>query len=78
MVISGTNRPGVEAQKVRDPATDLVAAVFRLAVRDAQQGDTDAIEFLWVTAPDWAERMGLPSLPLSKPDSAQEPARLAE
>ena len=32
---------------------DLVAACYRLAVRDAQRGQQDAITFLDVTAPDW-------------------------
>jgi hypothetical protein len=73
MTIHGTVRPAIEEQKPRDPAIDLVASVFRLAVRDAQRGDAEAIEFLWATAPDWAERLGLPPQPRSKPESVMEP-----
>ena len=32
---------------------DLVAACYRLAIKDAQRGVTEATEFLDVTAPDW-------------------------
>mgnify|MGYP002625283052 CR=1 FL=1 len=38
-----------------DPGLDLVAAVFRQAVRDARQGQADALQFLEVTSPDWRQ-----------------------
>jgi len=34
---------------------DLLAAVYKLAIKDAGLGDADAIEFLNVTTPDWRE-----------------------
>ena len=33
----------------------LLAAVYRLAIRDAKRGDIGATEFLDITAPDWRE-----------------------
>lgn len=39
-----------------------------LTVRDAKRGDREAIEWLWVCAPDIAERLGLPVLPGPEPE----------
>jgi hypothetical protein len=41
-----------------DPHLDLVGAVFQLAVRDAQQGDHEALTWLQETAPTVASRLG--------------------
>jgi hypothetical protein len=41
----------------------LLAAIFQLAIRDAQHGrgqqQVAAVDFLMETAPDWVERYGL-------------------
>lgn len=36
-----------------EPLLDLLAAVYRLALRDAQRGDWQAAWFLDQTAPEW-------------------------
>ena len=51
-----------------DPHFDLLSAVLVLTVRDAKKGDREAIEWLWVCAPDIAERLGLPILPGPEPE----------
>ena len=33
----------------------LLAAVYKLAIKDAWLGDTDAAEFLNITAPNWQQ-----------------------
>lgn len=38
-----------------DGALDLVAHVYRQALKDARRGHTDAIYFLDSTAPDWRQ-----------------------
>lgn len=38
-----------------DPTLDIVAAVFRQALADAQHGDASAVEWLDLTAPDWRQ-----------------------
>lgn len=37
---------------------DLVAAVFRQAIKDAQRGNDDARQWLRAVAPEWVERLG--------------------
>jgi len=34
---------------------DLIAAVYKLAIKDAWLGDVDATEFLDITSPNWRE-----------------------
>ena len=38
-----------------DNVFDLVAAVYKKAIRDAKRGDVEAIEFLSIVCPDWQE-----------------------
>jgi hypothetical protein len=45
-----------------DPFVDLLTAVFIRTVKDAQKGDPDAIRWLWIVVPDWADRLQLPYL----------------
>ncbi len=52
-----------------DGALDLIAGVYKLAVRDAQRGHVDAVEFLDDCAPDWR---------LYTPGEATERARFNE
>jgi hypothetical protein len=46
-----------------EPHLALLAAVFQLAIRDAQRGkgpqQVAAVDFLMATAPDWVERYAL-------------------
>lgn len=48
---------------------DLIAGVYRQALRDAQNGKRDAIEWLDMCAPDWRELVDKPKV--QKCDSAQ-------
>jgi hypothetical protein len=41
-----------------DPHLDLMGAVFLLALRDAEQGDLTALDWLRDTAPTVASRLG--------------------
>lgn len=38
-----------------DPWLDLLAAVYRQAVKDAKRGSKDAIHFLDATLPEWRQ-----------------------
>ena len=60
---------------IGDPVLDLVAAVFRLAVKDARQGDQKARQWLWIVAPDWAERYNIPVGPDPNPTQTQTKQR---
>ena len=45
------------SRSTSDAKFDLVAAVQRRAILDARAGDSEAIEYLNITMPDWRERL---------------------
>lgn len=45
---------------------DLIAGVYRQAIRDAKCGKRDAIEWLDVVAPDWREYLAKPRVKQSE------------
>lgn len=55
--------PAPSRRVTLDPHLALLAAVFQLAIRDAQHGrgprQAAAVEFLMETVPDWVQRYGL-------------------
>lgn len=41
---------------------NLLVRLLEIAVKDAKDGDEEALDFVWLTAPDRAEIEGLPAI----------------
>ncbi len=51
-----------------EPVYDLIASVYQQAVKEAQAGDEQAVEWLDVCAPDWRELVNKPTIRPGKKD----------